>query len=566
MARRHGWAAALALLALALPACSLEAFDPVVGGRDASVDASIAVDGGATDAGADDGGAPPGDAGPVVEDCTNGVDDDGDGDPDCADADCADFACVPAPPMGWSAPGVATPAGEGCAAGVAERVGADGMTWGDVECGGCACGEPRNVSCVARFTTYGNVSCSAGARSVSVDSEDGCTPLPVMAAGIDSVTTQVAATCALSGAATGTVTDRPAVTYAEDLARCAAPAAAGCGDGEVCAPVAPAGHCISRPGSQACPAAFPVRRNLHAGIDDQRGCGDCGCAAAGDACTGNLGVFDEPACFVSPETFAVPEPSCQSFGAPIVGVTLLDAMPIGARCEAADIETTGCVAPTEPVTLCCETGVITGCPDAPGPSMALIDPEVAGEEPFCIDSTEVTNAQYALFLEEGGPPATHEACDEDMVRTPDGWPPEASEDRFPVTGVDFCDAAAYCEWAGKRLCGRLDGMTGRLDASDERDPEISEWANACRGTNEEACEATEGVGPVASNPCCASRGVYDLAGNAAEWVDNCSESFFARCLVHEGTDCTDIDTTRVLQSNGRLGFRCCADAIGAAPP
>ena len=40
------------------------------------------------------------------EDCSNGIDDDGDGDPDCADDDCAARSCVGAAPSGWTGPSV----------------------------------------------------------------------------------------------------------------------------------------------------------------------------------------------------------------------------------------------------------------------------------------------------------------------------------------------------------------------------------------------------------------------------------------------------------------------------
>jgi len=43
--------------------------------------------------------------------------------------------------------------------------------------------------------------------------------------------------------------------------------------------------------------------------------------------------------------------------------------------------------------------------------------------------------------------------------------------------VDFCDADAYCKWAGKRLCGRIGGGTLTVDESIE--PKASEWVNAC---------------------------------------------------------------------------------------
>lgn len=49
--------------------------------------------------------------------------------------------------------------------------------------------------------------------------------------------------------------------------------------------------------------------------------------------------------------------------------------------------------------------------------------------------------------------------------------------------VDFCDAIAFCKWAGKRLCGSLDAPKNTLLESDEL-VEVAasirfEWADAC---------------------------------------------------------------------------------------
>jgi len=75
---------------------------------------------------------------------------------------------------------------------------------------------------------------------------------------------------------------------------------------------------------------------------------------------------------------------------------------------------------------------------------------------FYIDVTEVTNADYKKFVDETGHPA------------PPGWQggkfPEG-EDKKPVTQVSRDDAAAYAEWAGKRL------------------PTEAEWEKAARGAD-----------------------------------------------------------------------------------
>jgi formylglycine-generating enzyme required for sulfatase activity len=152
--------------------------------------------------------------------------------------------------------------------------------------------------------------------------------------------------------------------------------------------------------------------------------------------------------------------------------------------------------------------------------------------PACVDSfeidvAEVSNAAYGRCVMAG-------AC------RPTGWPrsgrlPAPAE---PVTHVSWDDATRYCAFAGGRLpteaeweyAGRRDG---RPYAWGEAPPACADtnfggwprwgwrcdgqyWcrhAKACRGRNPGHAE------PARSRPRDRSpAGVYDLAGNVAEWV------------------------------------------------
>jgi sulfatase modifying factor 1 len=100
---------------------------------------------------------------------------------------------------------------------------------------------------------------------------------------------------------------------------------------------------------------------------------------------------------------------------------------------------------------------------------------------YCIDATEVTNGQYAEFLDAdpllSHPPASlPEGCGFKTSYEPDGGL-AAGRSTYPVTYVDWCDAFAYCAWAGKRLCGAINGDANPCDALE--DATTSLWYNAC---------------------------------------------------------------------------------------
>jgi len=82
-------------------------------------------------------------------------------------------------------------------------------------------------------------------------------------------------------------------------------------------------------------------------------------------------------------------------------------------------------------------------------------------------------------------PPDYEECNAGVgLYTPNkvGWPVAGTEDA-PVVNVSWCQSHAYCQWSGKRLCGKIGG--GPLPKLYETNATESQWFNACthQGTN-----------------------------------------------------------------------------------
>jgi sulfatase modifying factor 1 len=241
--------------------------------------------------------------------------------------------------------------------------------------------------------------------------------------------------------------------------------------------------------------------------------------------------------------------------------------------------------------------------DRPGSALARV--RWSDGIAFCVDTTEVTNAAYATFLSArvalGGQAARCQSFN--LAFEPQGpdagstngppcpaFDPVTRGDR-PVVCVNWCDADAYCRWAGKRLCGRPGG--GRVTSAGTRAG--SEWLLACTGDRPDRypygndpipgrCvdrrypQATADVRPVREAALCEGGvpGAFDMSGNAWEWVDNCDEGGAAdggqgrndSCPPQGGSYSSDVTASGCLDSApfrrvdvaGDTGFRCCADA------
>jgi formylglycine-generating enzyme required for sulfatase activity len=117
-----------------------------------------------------------------------------------------------------------------------------------------------------------------------------------------------------------------------------------------------------------------------------------------------------------------------------------------------------------------------------GGTEPVVEPATMVQLPagFWIDSTEVTRAQYRAWLQTkptyGGQPAE---CSWNDDYTPGCHWPAGEEPNHPVVCVDWCDAYAYCQGVGKRLCGKIGGGPNGID--DYADATKSQWYYACSG-------------------------------------------------------------------------------------
>lgn len=148
---------------------------------------------------------------------------------------------------------------------------------------------------------------------------------------------------------------------------------------------------------------------------------------------------------------------------------------------------------------------------------------------YYIDRYEVTAKQYRKFIEATGrKPPGDPRFPEIYPWAREGGVPKEFENN-PVIYVSWNDAESYCEWAGRRL------------------PTEAEWEKAARGTDgriwpwgnifdsqkanvqEYKAGGTLAVGsfPKGVSPY----GVYDMAGNVAEWTADWYQAYPGSKLV-----------------------------------
>jgi formylglycine-generating enzyme required for sulfatase activity/predicted Ser/Thr protein kinase len=156
---------------------------------------------------------------------------------------------------------------------------------------------------------------------------------------------------------------------------------------------------------------------------------------------------------------------------------------------------------------------------------------------FWIDQTEVTNAQYELCVSDGG------CVDAELIYADDAT---FSGDNYPVVGVSWWHAAAYCDWVG----GRLPTEAEWEYAARGMDRRIYPWGDAFDGARLNFCDANctyeykdaeyddryKNTAPVGSFPTGASWcNALDMAGNVSEWLGDWYGDWVSVCGVARRT-------------------------------
>ncbi len=176
---------------------------------------------------------------------------------------------------------------------------------------------------------------------------------------------------------------------------------------------------------------------------------------------------------------------------------------------------------------------------------------------YWLDEREVTNADYAEFISDKN------------ADTPAGWAngaPPTGQELYPVQGVTWEMAQAYCRWADKRL------------------PTEAEWEAAARGPDvllypwgdDPRLVSLPAGGSYATGTIPANRSVFnafDMAGNVWEWVDSPYTAVPSgqqvlrggaydnqRDLTYRLVGDPDVPTMRVT-----AGFRCAATEVEIVP-
>jgi formylglycine-generating enzyme required for sulfatase activity len=142
---------------------------------------------------------------------------------------------------------------------------------------------------------------------------------------------------------------------------------------------------------------------------------------------------------------------------------------------------------------------------------------------FLIDRNQVTNSQFARFLNAVGPQGTggdkyYDIDDNDarIHRREGKWVADAGHENRPVVEASWFGARAYCAWAGKRLPTEAEWEKGARGTDGRKYPWGNEQPDGSRAHSNSGWNDFRDVGSFIKGA--SPYGVLDMAGNGWEWV------------------------------------------------
>jgi hypothetical protein len=245
---------------------------------------------------------------------------------------------------------------------------------------------------------------------------------------------------------------------------------------------------------------------------------------------------------------------------PLPGPPAARGAPVEGAGAAAPPPAAHCPRGFQPRTLASQELMATACYDEHG-TMVLV-PRSGGQAAFYVDWTEVSVADYARCLADGGCSSAREG--------PGCYGREAARGRYPVNCVDRSQAEDWCAWAGRRLCTLSEhrraaaGPGGEVYPWGDAGPSCDRAIMDARGQAGPAGEVGCGRGspwPVGSRPAGVSGyGALDLSGNLAEWVAGSPKGAAGGGYMDKAPEELQCGSLRPVPPDFPLpdvGFRCC---------